>query len=87
MSNALTAATQYANIDNKKIAYRKFGNGTPLNLTNRFRGTLDTWDPLFLDLLAESNTVITFDYPGIGYSEGVLPLDLKEVQCFCLQLE
>jgi pimeloyl-ACP methyl ester carboxylesterase len=79
MTNALTAETKYANIDNKKIAYRKFGNGTPLILANRFRGTIDTWDPLFLDLLAETNTVITFDYSGIGYSEGTLPLDLKEV--------
>ena len=78
-NNALTAETQYANIDNKKIAYRKFGNGTPIILANRFRGTLDTWDPLFLDLSAETNTVITFDYSGIGYSEGALPLDLKEV--------
>lgn len=78
-TNALTTETQYANIDNKKIAYRKFGNGTPIILANRFRGTLDTWDPLFLDLLAETNTVITFDYSGIGYSEGTLPLDLKEV--------
>lgn len=77
--NALTTETQYANIDNKKIAYRKFGNGTPIILANRFRGTIDTWDPLFLDLLAETNTVITFDYSGIGYSEGDLPLDLKEV--------
>ena len=78
-NNALTTETQYANIDNKKIAYRKLGNGTPIILANRFRGTLDTWDPLFLDLLAETNTVITFDYSGIGYSEGALPLDLKEV--------
>ena len=77
--NALTTKTQYANIDDKKIAYRKFGKGTPIILVNRFRGTLDTWDPLFLDLLAENNTVITFDYPGIGYSEGTLPLDIKEV--------
>jgi len=80
MSNtALTTETQYVNIGNKKIAYRKFGNGTPLILANRFRGTIDTWDPLFLDLLAETNTVITFDYSGIGYSEGALPLDLHEV--------
>lgn len=74
-----TAETQYANIDSKKIAYRKFGNGTPIILANRFRGTLDTWDPLFLDLLAENNTVVTFDYSGIGYSEGDLPLNLHEV--------
>ena len=78
-NNALTTATQYANIDNKQIAYRKFGNGTPIILANRFRGTLDTWDPLFLDLLAETNTVVIFDYSGIGYSEGALPLDLHEV--------
>jgi pimeloyl-ACP methyl ester carboxylesterase len=78
-NNALTTATQYANIDNKRIAYRTIGEGTPIILANRFRGTLDTWDPLFLDLLAESNTVVTFDYSGIGYSEGELPLDLHLV--------
>jgi pimeloyl-ACP methyl ester carboxylesterase len=78
-NNALTTETQYANVDSKKIAYRKFGNGTPIILANRFRGTIDTWDPLFLDLLAETNTVVTFDYSGIGYSEGELPLNLYEV--------
>ncbi|MEQ1734192.1 MAG: alpha/beta hydrolase [Bacteroidia bacterium] len=78
-NNALTTETQYATIDNKQIAYRKIGNGTPLILANRFRGTLDTWDPLFLDLLAENNTVVTFDYSGIGYSEGELPMDLHQV--------
>jgi len=78
-NNALTTATQYATIDNKQIAYRKIGEGTPIILANRFRGTLDSWDPLFLDLLAEKNTVVTFDYSGIGYSEGELPMDLHQV--------
>jgi pimeloyl-ACP methyl ester carboxylesterase len=78
-NNAITTATQYATIDNKQIAYRKIGAGTPIILANRFRGTLDTWDPLFLDLLAEKNTVVTFDYSGIGYSEGELPMDLHQV--------
>src|SRR5512138_923511 len=78
-TTALTTKTQYAIIDGKKIAYRQFGIGTALILVNRFRGTLDTWDPLFLDLLAKENTVITFDYSGIGYSEGVLPTDIKDV--------
>lgn len=76
---AVTAKTHYAIIDGEKMAYRKFGSGLPVILTNRFRGTLDTWDPLFLDLLAKNNTVITFDYAGIGYSEGALPLDIKGV--------
>ncbi|WP_301162055.1 alpha/beta hydrolase [uncultured Winogradskyella sp.] len=79
MKNSNTLNTEYANVDDLKIAYRKKGNGTPIILANRFRGTLDTWDPLFLDLLSKNNTVITFDYTGVGYSEGELPTDIKEV--------
>nr|WP_321222445.1 alpha/beta hydrolase [uncultured Psychroserpens sp.] len=79
MKNSTMINTEYAHIDNLTIAYRKQGNGTPIILANRFRGTLDTWDPLFLDLLSKNNTVITFDYTGVGYSEGELPTDIKEV--------
>lgn len=79
LSPALRATTYYANVNNHKIGYRKFGQGAPLILINRFRGTLDTWDPLFLDLLAKQNTVIIFDQSGIGYSDGSLPLTTKEL--------
>src|ERR1043165_91173 len=78
-SLALKAVTQYASINNHKIGYRKFGKGAPVIMANRFRGTLDTWDPLFLDLLAQKNNVIIFDYSGIGYSEGELPLTMKDL--------
>ncbi len=78
-TTALNAETQFVEINNNKIAYRQFGNGAPLFFVNRFRGIMDTWDPLFLDALAEKNTVILFDYPGIGSSEGELPLDVIEV--------
>lgn len=78
-TTALNAETQFTEINNNKIAYRQFGNGAPLFFVNRFRGIMDTWDPLFLDSLAEKNTVILFDYPGIGSSEGELPLDIVEV--------
>ncbi len=56
-----------------RIAYRRIGQGPPLILATRFRGTLDTWDPAFLDALAAQHTVITFDFPGIGHSTGVQP--------------
>ncbi len=79
MKTALTAETQFADINHNKIAYRRFGEGTPLFFINRFRGILDTWDPLFVDALAEKNTVILFDYPGIGNSEGELPLNIFQV--------
>jgi len=76
---ALNSKTEFADVSGRKIAYRTIGKGTPIILVNRFRGTLDTWDPLFLDKLAENYKVITFDYTGIGYSTGTLPTDLKDV--------
>lgn len=77
--NAASSKTQYAATGDRKIAYRSIGKGTPIILVNRFRGTLDTWDPLFLDKLAENYNVITFDYTGIGSSTGTLPTDIPTV--------
>lgn len=77
--NASNSKTQYAETGGRKIAYRSIGKGTPIVLVNRFRGTLDTWDPLFLDKLAENYNVITFDYTGIGSSTGTLPTDISIV--------
>ncbi len=78
-SGAVTAPTRYVSIDGNRIAYRSLGNGPPIVLATRLRGTLDTWDPLFLDLLAQQHRVIIFDYPGIGYSAGTMPADLRVV--------
>ncbi|WP_330323634.1 alpha/beta fold hydrolase [Streptomyces pseudovenezuelae] len=54
------------------FTYRRLGpqRGTPLVLLNRFRGTLDWWDPEFLDLLAADHDVILFDNVGTGYTDG-----------------
>jgi len=76
---ALKSKTQFANLPGRKVAYRSIGKGAPIILVNRFRGTLDTWDPLFLDKLAEKHQVITFDYTGIGYSTGELPTEITTV--------
>jgi pimeloyl-ACP methyl ester carboxylesterase len=69
-------------VDGNRIAYRSIGAGSPLVLLTRMRGTLDTWDPLFLDQLAVTHRIITVDYPGIGYSGGSLPTDIAEVAAF-----
>lgn len=79
---AATAPTQYVKVGGDRIAYRSIGQGVPMIVLNRMRGTLDTWDPLFLDELAKSNRVITVDYPGIGYSTGVLPPEIGQVAGF-----
>lgn len=54
------------------FSYRRLGprGGVPLVLLNRFRGTLDWWDPQFLDQLAVGHDVIAFDNVGTGYSTG-----------------
>lgn len=78
-NDAVNSKTHFAEINGKKIAYRSIGNGDTVILVNRFRGTLDTWDPLFLDKLAENFNVVTFDYTGIGSSSGTLPTDIVDV--------
>ena len=81
-SEALKARTQFVQVRDARIAYRVIGQGDPIVLATRLRGTLDTWDPLFLDLLAQRYKVITFDYPGVGYSSGVMPDDLSSMSAY-----
>lgn len=71
--SAAAAHTLYVTVGNDRIGYRRFGRGPMIILANRLRGTLDTWDPLFLDELASRYTVVTVDYPGIAYSTGKMP--------------
>lgn len=66
----LTAPNQLIEIGGRTLAYRTFGTGPNLVLCIRLRGTMDMWDPLFLDSLAENFTVTVFDYSGLGLSTG-----------------
>jgi len=59
---ATTAQTNFDLINGTKIAYRQFGAGEPLLLVNRFRGVMDSWDPLFLDALVAEHEVISPSY-------------------------
>lgn len=67
---ALSAPNRFIETDGRRLAYRIFGRGPNLVLAVRFRGTMDVWDPLFLDSLAEHFTVTVFDYRGLGSSTG-----------------
>ena len=65
------------------LAYRRFGTPSaslpPLVLLQHFRGNLDYWDPVLLDVLATDREVITVDLPGVGGSTGTTPVDVKDM--------
>lgn len=69
------APTRQIDVDGQAIAYRIVGSGegTPLLLLNRFRGTMDHWDPLLVDRIAAQRRVVMFDQPGFARSTGTAP--------------
>jgi len=70
-SLSVDAPTKFAASGGRRLAYRTVGTGRPMVLCTRFRGTIDDWDPLFLDsLVGQGFQVITFDYTGLGFSTG-----------------
>lgn len=70
-SPSVSAPTQFIDLSDRRLAYRTIGSGQPLVLLVRYRGTMDDWDPLFLDNLAELGFQVTiFDYSGLGLSGG-----------------
>lgn len=51
-----------------KIGYRSVGHGPPLVLIMGLSGTINAWEPAFVDSLAARHRVIVFDNEGIGRS-------------------
>ena len=48
------------------VAYRVFGRGPDLVLVMGYAGTMQTWEPHFVDMLARHFRVVIFDNAGIG---------------------
>jgi pimeloyl-ACP methyl ester carboxylesterase len=79
-SSASTVPNRYVGTAGRTIAYRSVGSGTPMILCNRFRGTMDSWDPAFIDALASHGIrAITFDYSGLGSSSGTPDYDPEQL--------
>lgn len=66
---------QWLETPHGRLAWREDGpsDGVPLILFQRFRGTMDDWDPAFIIAISRSRRVIRFDSVGIGRSEGSVP--------------
>jgi pimeloyl-ACP methyl ester carboxylesterase len=61
------------------------GDGRPVVLLQHFRGNLDNWDPALIDELATGRRVITYDYQGVGGSEGTVAHTMSETAAGALR--
>ncbi|WP_413711805.1 alpha/beta fold hydrolase [Rhizobium sp. Rhizsp82] len=70
-----SAQTQYIQGALANYGYREIGGseGTPIILLQRYRGTIDDWDPALIEELSRDRRVVVFDNVGIGSSDGVAP--------------
>ncbi|RAK52709.1 alpha/beta fold hydrolase [Phenylobacterium deserti] len=70
---SVCAPTSSLKVGEVTYAYRAVGpaGARPLVLLNRFRGSMDEWDPAFLDALARTRRVIIFDNVGVARTDGL----------------
>jgi pimeloyl-ACP methyl ester carboxylesterase len=66
-----SAPVRTADTADGKIAYRILGAGPPLVLIMGYGGTMEVWDPRFVDALAEHYRVVIFDNAGIGRTQSL----------------
>ena len=76
--SAVTVRTQTTTVGSRKFAYRTLGGGSPVVFLQRFRGTMDDWDPAFVDSVAAKHRVILFDNAGVSSSGGEVPRTFGE---------
>lgn len=76
-----TTPTLFADAVGKTFSYRKFGTeaGTPLLFLQHFTGTMDNWDPILTNTLAQTRPIILFDNAGVGRSTGATPPTMGEM--------
>ena len=55
------------------VAYRAVGSGSPLVMVNGWSATMEDWDRLLVDALAQHQRVFIFDNAGIGRTQGLPP--------------
>lgn len=69
------APTQFREIGDVRLAYRRFGRigAPPLICLQHFTGTMDNWDPIHTNRLAADRPVVLVDYRGVGRSSGNTP--------------
>ncbi len=70
-TSVVSAPVRIARTGMGAIGYRRFGSGPPLVMIMGYGGTMEAWDPRFIDALAQHHEVIIFDNAGIGDTEAL----------------
>jgi len=65
-SGIAAAAVRTAQTKLGPVGYRVTGSGPPLVLITGYGGTMESWDPRFVNALAKTHRVVIFDNAGIG---------------------
>lgn len=66
-------------VGDTNISYREYGNGYPLVMLMGLSGTMDTWDPNFINGLSKNNRIVMLDYRGFGKTGlGGKPITMKQ---------
>lgn len=70
-----SAPTRFQEIGDVRLAYRQFGKegALPVVCLQHFTGTMDNWDPIHTNRLAQDRPVLLVDYRGVGRSSGQTP--------------
>lgn len=73
--NHATAVTQFISVNGINYAYRTFGKPSevPLIFLQHFTGTMDNWDPMVTNGMAQTRRIIIFNNTGVSSSEGQTP--------------
>jgi pimeloyl-ACP methyl ester carboxylesterase len=79
--SAVSAPVKIAHTARGAIGYREVGSGSPpLVMIMGFAGTMEAWDPRFVDALAHHHEVVIFDNAGIGDTRALpAPLTIDEM--------
>ena len=70
-----TAPSQFQDIGDVRLAFRHFGKegAPPVVCLQHFAGTMNNFDPIHTNRLAQERPVVLVDYRGVGRSGGQTP--------------
>jgi pimeloyl-ACP methyl ester carboxylesterase len=76
-----TASTEFVDAAGTRFSYRRLGStdGPPLVCLQHFSGTMDSWDPAVVNVLAKGRPVIVFNNKGLGKSSGSTPDNVDQM--------